>query len=461
MTNQQKEGYDMKKLIIKSIVFIIMLGALNAVIGMIVQGYEPTVATDLALDVAKGNAGAWEEQRMYTRIQNLIYNGKVIFFIILSIAFYWKELGILFSKISTFRLNSILALMLILPLLNGCFKPYKGEENIDVKSYQTAFVIPLEDAGDKQVQVNSVQWYEKKKVHMTRIPVSKRWHQTGYRKWQGQWIPTIRVILVDRTAVNRSWTAESDRGTSTKSEPIWLESKDSIGFSMPFNVTANILEEDTALFLYWYPADDGNPNQSIGNSFSHNMAYILDMEVRNKVQEVATEVCAMYNLNDLREKKNEITQKVKEVVVPYFKKRGINITTIGIAGDMTYRNDKIQTAIDDVFIAQQQEPKETALLDAMENKKERKKRDGIAEANKLREEARGIKAAKIEKGKGTKDAIIEVAEALEKAQNNPLFRKWKKLDVKKAEIDKWAENGGKYPERMPDNMKDFLPNTIE
>ena len=47
-------------------------------------------------------------------------------------------------------------------------------------------------------------------------------------------------------------STEATRGTNSRDQAIWIESKDSVGFSVGFNCTAYIKEGDTAHFLYMY-----------------------------------------------------------------------------------------------------------------------------------------------------------------------------------------------------------------
>ena len=57
---------------------------------------------------------------------------------------------------------------------------------------------------------------------------------------------------------------------------VWIESANSVGFSMGFTCTAFIPEDDAARFLYWYP--------------SGSLADVMDKEVRARVQQAAAEV---------------------------------------------------------------------------------------------------------------------------------------------------------------------------
>ena len=139
--------------------------------------------------------------------------------------------------------------------LTGCIKPYPREEAKEVQNNETAFVVPLEGANKtKQAQFASVEFLEAAKVATKRITIPKRWQKTGRMRGDGQWIPTIRIITVDRTPVTRQWTPEAGTGTSQGNQSIQVESADSVGFPVGFGCTAMVKEEDTATFLYYYPS---------------------------------------------------------------------------------------------------------------------------------------------------------------------------------------------------------------
>jgi hypothetical protein len=88
------------------------------------------------------------------------------------------------------------------------------------------------------------------------------------------------------------WMSDANSGTSSKNDAVWIESQDSVGFSVGFNCTAYITEQDTPKFLYMYR--------------SKSLAEMLDTEVRARKQQVAAEVAAKYDLDGLRAKKNGI-----------------------------------------------------------------------------------------------------------------------------------------------------------
>jgi hypothetical protein len=164
--------------------------------------------------------------------------------------------------------------------LMGCMKPRHKPEYVTVETDETAFVLPLEGDTGSQAKFASAKFLEEHKVAEKRIQISHRWSQTGCMNDDGEWIGTAKVIKVKRAPITREWTAEGKTGTAAQDQAIWVESQDSVGFSMGFTVTAYIKEEDTATFLYWYPAG--------------SLADVMDKEVRARVQKSVGEVAARY-----------------------------------------------------------------------------------------------------------------------------------------------------------------------
>ena len=106
-------------------------------------------------------------------------------------------------------------MMLIIIGLVGC-GPYKVERAVEVDSNSTAFIIPLEMSTlDGQATVVSKEFLDKHKVSAKRIILNQRARKTGRWWWEYEYIPTERVIQVDRTPVTREWiTGETKDGKS-------------------------------------------------------------------------------------------------------------------------------------------------------------------------------------------------------------------------------------------------------
>src|SRR5580704_453782 len=195
-------------------------------------------------------------------------------------------------------------------------RPYDVPEFIEVDSSESAFLIPLEGDTANQAALQSVEFLKEKKVAAKRVQITHRWSQTGFMPRSGQWIATVRLIKVDRRPVTREWTKSHKTGTAAKDEAISGESKDSVGFSIGIGCTANIPEDLAALYLYSYP--------------SKSLADMMDSEIRNRVHQVIAEKAGEYDLFDLPGKKNDIMKAVRDDVMPFFKKKGIEITTLAM-----------------------------------------------------------------------------------------------------------------------------------
>lgn len=322
----------------------------------------------------------------------------------------------------------LLVLGLFVIMNTGCMrKPPLVEKYKEVKNNETAFVIDLEKT-ENQGKMKSLEALEKAKVAVKRINVPQRFQKTGRYWFQGKWIPTIMIITVDRTPVTREWIADENKGSNKKDDAIWVESSDSVTFSTGFTVTAMIEEANSALFLYKYT--------------NSSLATVLDTEVRARIQALAAEISAKYNMDDLRDKKMEIITSVKADVIPYFADRGITISTLGMFGGFNYENPNIQQAIDKVFITQQEKQNAKAMLEAQNDKNARIKLEATALADAVIEKAKGKAEGITIEAEAESKAIKLVADAAAKANSNPVFVTLKKLEIEAQRIGKWD---GAYP----------------
>lgn len=323
-------------------------------------------------------------------------------------------------------------------LFTGCVKPVEPKVLVTANSNETMFVVPLQgDNKTSQAKLDSAEYYNKQKVAVKEIQIPHRWLQIGRLEHDGKWIPTMTVIKVDRSPITVEYAVNNKTAAKADADAIWLESSDSVGFSTGFSVSALIEEADTATFLYRYPAG--------------KLRDVIATEVRARVQQNAAEFAAKYNLDNLRGKKNDMIDAIRKDVVPFFKERGITVTTIGQFGGMTYENIKIQEAIDLVFISQQEKERAAAALSAVkdinarsESEAQQAKANAITmatgKAEAVRLEAEAIAKGNLLKAQADASGIEAVSKATQAASSNPLFLEVRKLDVQTKMYEKW--NGG-------------------
>src|SRR6516162_8972706 len=94
------------------------------------------------------------------------------------------------------------ALVPLLALLAiTCIRPYDVPEFVEVDSSESAFLIPLEGDTANQAAFQSVEFLKEKKVAAKRVQIAHRWIATGFAPRSGKWMPTVRLIKVDRRPV--------------------------------------------------------------------------------------------------------------------------------------------------------------------------------------------------------------------------------------------------------------------
>src|SRR3954454_3082175 len=141
------------------------------------------------------------------------------------------------------------ALLLVIAVAILCIRPYDVPEFVEVDSSESAFLIPLEGDTLNQASFHSVKFLEEKKLATKRVQITHRWQQMGYLPRDGKYVPTVRLVKVDRRPITREWTRSPKSGASSRDEAIAVESRESVNFTMGLSCTAYIPEDLAAVFL--------------------------------------------------------------------------------------------------------------------------------------------------------------------------------------------------------------------
>jgi hypothetical protein len=401
---------------------------------------QPEISKALALQQVNGGDQAARRLREFEMLKGGVHvvTGTLTFLVALACFNAWLRRGMLnlYQKLSQAGVHGSIALLCSLSLLGltaGCVRQYDRPEYVEIDTSETGFLIPLEGDSTEQVKFQSEDYLKQHKVATKRVQITHRWSQEGRWPTDGKWIPIVRLVKVNRSPVTREWmtmqTTASVGAIQRADKAIWIESGDSVGFSMGFTCTAFIPEEDASKFLYWYP--------------SGSLADVMDKEVRARIQQAAAEVAARYPLDNLRARKQEISDAVKQNVTNFFAARGVTITTVGMFGGMTYENPEIQRSIDQTFIAQQLKVVAEAKFEAQKKENDRLELEAQGFAEKARREAQGQADSRKTAAAGEAAAIRVINNAALEAQQNPLLMQLKALEVEKARIEKWD---GRYPQ---------------
>lgn len=263
------------------------------------------------------------------------------------------------------RITLSVLLFVVILTLASCVRPYDKPEFVTIEPSQTAFLIPLVGDTKTQASFESEELLASAKVAMKEVQIPHRWVQTGRWDWDGEWKPTMRLIVVERKPETREWNNTDGTGTSTVNQAIYAESSESIGFSVGVNCSAQIDTEDDAVkFLYSYNTKP--------------LAEVMDTEIRARVESVFVEECAKRSLNDILREKDAIMEAVREDVMTYFDNKGITITVLGMKDGLEYDDPAIQQSINEKFSSEQR-----LTTQENENKRIISEAEAIAEANKI------------------------------------------------------------------------------
>jgi hypothetical protein len=435
------DGAATERLIMKRIVIFGLLAAILWTAETIwLSSRQPEISKGLALQQVNGGDDIARHLREFEMLKDGLHvlTGALTLLAALACFSTWIRLGMLtlFQKLlqtAVHRLVALLCSLSLLPLMTGCVRQYDRPEYVEIDTSETGFLIPLEGDATEQVKFQSEDYLKQHKVATKRVQIAHRWSQEGRWPTDGKWIPTVRLVKVNRSPVTREWmtmqTTASVGAIQRADKAIWVESGDSVGFSMGFTCTTFIPEEDASKFLYWYP--------------SGSLADVMDKEVRARIQQAAAEVAAKYPLDSLRARKQEISDAVKQNVTNFFAARGVTITTVGMFGGMTYENPEIQRSIDQTFIAQQLKVVAEAKFEAQKKENDRLELEAQGFAEKARREAKGQADSRKTSAAGEAEAIRVINSAALEAQQNPLLLQLKALEIEKARIEKWD---GRYPQ---------------
>ena len=224
-------------------------------------------------------------------------------------------------------------LLLTVAVLAGCTK----KQVYTIEANQTAFLIPLKGDVKNQASFESEELLSEAKVAAKQVYITYTRERLG--PMHHEYVADNLLIIVDRTPVTREWSETVESGTSTNNQAIYAESKESIGFNVGMNCSAQIYsEEDAVKFLYCYN------NKTLSD--------IIDSEVRARVESDFVETCAKYTMNEILAKKAEIMDYVRDDVTSYFAERGITITVLGMKDGIEYDDPSVQTAINASFVAE-------------------------------------------------------------------------------------------------------------
>lgn len=231
---------------------------------------------------------------------------------------------------------------------------------------ESAFWIPDVGANkDNQGQMDSEAYLQERKIALKRfvIPHAKlsgsggaAWYSTGWDFY----VPTGRLIIIDRTTYSREWVAQHDRGTSARNESFPCQSKEGLNISVGVSIGASVSEANAAKYLFRFgvlsPGGNRTDPQVIFTSvyYGRKLADVMDDVGRKKVQTLVCDQIASRTFDKVNEEAVAIMTSVKKDAAEYFVSVGITLDFLGWADTFTFDTD-VQQAVNRRFIAAKDE----------------------------------------------------------------------------------------------------------
>jgi len=231
---------------------------------------------------------------------------------------------------------------------------------------ESAFWIPDTGANrDNQSQLESEEYLKANKVAVKRFIVP---HQrlSGSGNFFDFYVPSGRLIIVDRTPFSREWVSSPHRGTSAKDESFPCQSKEGLNISVGVSIGASVLEANAAKYLYRFgvlsPTGDRSDPKVIFTSvyYSRKLADVMDDVGRKKVQTIVCDEITSRSFDKANEEAVQIMQSVKQKATDYFSAVGITLDFIGWADTFTFDHD-VQQSVNRRYIASQDQAVAAAL----------------------------------------------------------------------------------------------------
>ena len=352
----------------RSILTLVVLG-LWAIISWVYCTASPIIASKFATQQFCNSDSSYLVSRGYRLFTG---NGlPVIIILAVLVLIWWKPIKKIFS-------STVAALILCAFMATSASAYYDKTNWVEpyfILPNESAFFIPDVGANkESQAGFGSEAYLRENKIPAKRfeIPHAKL---AGSAYWGEYYVPTGRLIIVDRTPYNREWVHSHERGTSAKDESFPCQSKEGINVTAEVSIAASVKEEDSPRFLYNFgvkpPAGDRTKPEVIFTSVYHgvSLAEVMDKVVRGKIQAIVAHKIGKRDLDKVNEDSAIIMSEIFAEATEFCKSIGVTLTYIGWAGTFSFDKD-VQQAINDRYTGEKIKPvlatlQTKAVLDMM------------------------------------------------------------------------------------------------
>src|SRR5262245_11053528 len=194
------------------VIFGLIAGCLWTVEQLWLTTRQPEISTALALSQVNGGVDAARRVREFEALKDIATQVTCALTVLAAVLCFdsvvRRNFGLVLRSVryaNHQRLLGLLTAAWLLCLTTGCIKEYDRPEYVEIDTSETGFLIPLEGDGGSQGNFQSDDYLNERKVGRKRVQITHRWSQEGRLPNSGRWIPTVRLIKVNRSPVMREW----------------------------------------------------------------------------------------------------------------------------------------------------------------------------------------------------------------------------------------------------------------
>lgn len=225
---------------------------------------------------------------------------------------------------------------------------------------ESAFFVP--DVGDNkssQTKFGSEAYLLSNQIPAKRFSIPHvKLENSGF--WSNYYVPSGRLIVVDRTPFAREWVASAAKGTSTQNQGFTVQSKEGLNMTVGISIAASVMEQDAAKFLFRFgvkpPTGDRTKPEVIFTSvyYGKSLTEVMDSVIRSKVQALLSKEFTTREFIKCNAESDLIMTNVEKNLIEFLKGVGITLDYIGWADTFEFDHN-IQDAINRKFVANQDE----------------------------------------------------------------------------------------------------------
>lgn len=332
------------------------------------------VTTMVGLRFFQGSAGGW----------------LFVIFLAAALAIWWGPAKKLIAalnqngggKVMAFFLTVGIGAAFFVGTTNNAYAYYSKEDYTEAYTIlpnESAFWIPDVGANKgSQAQFNSIAYLQSRKIAMKRFIIPHQ-HLQGSGAFWDYYVPTGRLIIVDRSPYFREWTMKG-RGThGSADEAFHCQSQEGVNITAEVAIASSVQETDAAKFLYNFGVQSPGGNRWDPNVifrsvyYGRTLANVMDTVVRGKVSSLVCREFSSRTFDQDNASANKIMTDVQSAVNAYLQSVGITLDYIGWAGTFTF-DTAVQDAINKRLVAQEVGP----YLDTLERIANLKVKDGLS-----------------------------------------------------------------------------------